>query len=51
MKCVVLGSGSWGTALAQVLCDNANDVVLWGRNNAEVDDINVNHRNSKYFPM
>lgn len=50
MKCVVLGSGSWGTALAQVLCDNANDVVLWGRNTAEVDDINVNHRNSKYFP-
>ena len=30
MKCVVAGSGSWGTGLAQVLCDNGRDVTIWG---------------------
>ena len=29
MNCVVLGSGGWGTALAQVLCDNGHHVTLW----------------------
>ena len=29
MKAVVVGSGGWGTALSQVLCDNGHDTVLW----------------------
>lgn len=49
MKCVVLGTGSWGTALAQVMADNGHDVMMWGRSEAEVKDINENHRNSKFF--
>lgn len=32
MKTVVLGSGGWGTALSQVLCDNGHDVTLWSHN-------------------
>lgn len=49
MRTVVIGSGSWGTALAQVLQDNHQDVIIYGVNEKEVDDINVNHQNSKYF--
>ena len=49
MRTVVIGSGSWGTALAQVLQDNNQDVMIYGVNKAEVDDINTNHKNFKYF--
>ena len=30
MNVRVLGTGSWGTALAQVLADNGHDVIMWG---------------------
>lgn len=49
MKIRVLGTGSWGTALAQTAADNGNDVVMWGIDEKEVNDIEYHHRNSKYF--
>ncbi len=48
MKTTVLGTGAWGTALAQVLADNGNTVVMYGVDKSEIYDIN-NHKNSKYF--
>jgi len=50
MKVVILGSGSWGTALANVLAYNQVDVTIWGINQVEIDEINHSHLNSNFFP-
>ncbi len=50
MKISLLGSGQWGSALAQILCDAANDVLIWGRNQSVIDEINQSHRNSTSLP-
>ena len=49
-KVTVLGSGAWGTTLAQVLCDSGQDVLIWGRNSDVVAEINAKNTNSKYLP-
>lgn len=46
----VLGSGSWGTALAAVLAHHADDVRLWGRDAAVAESVNARHENSHYLP-
>lgn len=45
----VLGPGSWGTALAQVLNDNGHTVRLWGNISEQIEEINTKHTNSHYF--
>ena len=48
----VMGSGSWGTAFAQILADNSQNhtVRIWGRNADVISEINAFHINSKFHP-
>ena len=49
-KATVLGAGSFGTAIAQVLTANFDEVVLWGRDASLIDGLNQNHQNANYLP-
>jgi len=46
----VLGSGSWGTALAAVLARNDVPTTLWGRNAAGIEEMQTTRRNARYLP-
>ncbi len=49
-KAVVLGSGSWGTALAIVLSEHFEKVLLIGRSDEQAEEINSEHKNHRYLP-
>lgn len=49
MKVTVLGTGSWGTALAKVLAENSHEVLIWGRDQRVVEEINQGHTNHRYL--
>lgn len=51
MKVAVLGSGSWGTALAILLSRNGHEVVLVGRSKEEIADLSAGHVNHRYLPQ
>ncbi len=50
MKATIYGAGSFGTAIAAVLSNTCDEVVLWGRDAAVVDAINQRHENPSYLP-
>ena len=45
----VVGSGAWGTALAQAAAMAGNRVVLYGREPSVAEAINLRHRNPAYL--
>ncbi|TCO43110.1 NAD(P)H-dependent glycerol-3-phosphate dehydrogenase [Dokdonella fugitiva] len=47
---VVLGAGSWGTALAVQLARNGVPTTLWGRTPQAVVDMATTRRNARYLP-
>lgn len=50
MTVTILGSGSWGTALALILARNGHDTILVGRDQELADQINAARENMKYLP-
>jgi len=46
----VLGAGSWGTALAILLASNGHSCVLWGRDVAQMAEMESLRRNPRYLP-
>lgn len=49
-KITVLGDGSWGTVLGNLLTDNGNEVHIWGREPQITSEINTLHTNEHYLP-
>ncbi len=44
----VIGLGNWGTTVAELIARAGHDVVAWARDEAQVDELTREHRNSKY---
>ena len=49
MRAVVMGSGSWGTAMAKVLVEAGTETILWSRRPELADAINQTHTNPDYL--
>lgn len=48
-KVAVLGAGSWGSILANLLVGNGHQVTLWSRDPEQVEALNEWHINPKYM--
>ncbi len=46
----IIGGGSWGTTVANIIADNDYKALLWLRTKENVDEINIKRQNSKYLP-
>lgn len=49
-KIAVLGAGSWGSILANVLVENGQQVMMYTRHEQEAKMFNQTHRNEHYMP-
>ena len=49
-KVTVIGSGSWGTALAVMLAEHGHEVTIWSRRQEAVDELVERRANEKYLP-
>ena len=49
-QATVIGAGSWGTTVADILAKNVPNVILWGRNQKDIDCINSSRTNKRFLP-
>ena len=50
-KIGVLGAGTWGMALARMLCNAENEVIVWSVLGAEIDELEKTRRHPKLPEM
>ena len=50
MKLGIIGSGAWGTALAQVASAGGRETLLWALEPDVVQAINGRHENPVFLP-
>ena len=50
MRIAVVGAGSWGTTLADLLAKKSEQVSLWALEPEVAEDINTRHLNELYLP-
>jgi glycerol-3-phosphate dehydrogenase (NAD(P)+) len=49
-KIAVIGGGSFGTVIANIIALNGHDVQFWMRSDGLVDELNSQHENTQYLP-
>ncbi|GAA1529777.1 NAD(P)H-dependent glycerol-3-phosphate dehydrogenase [Actinomadura kijaniata] len=49
-RAAVMGTGSWGTTVAKLMCDAGCEVTLWARRPEVVESVNERHENPDYLP-
>ena len=50
MRIGIIGAGSWGTALANLLAGSGKKVCIWDIDRELLDGLSVAHENKKYLP-
>jgi glycerol-3-phosphate dehydrogenase (NAD(P)+) len=50
MRVTVVGAGAWGTALANLLCQNGHAVTLWAHSGENLRAIERAAKNQRYLP-
>jgi glycerol-3-phosphate dehydrogenase (NAD(P)+) len=46
----LLGAGSWGTAVAIHFARHGHDVLLWGHNKKQIEQMQIERQNLRYLP-
>ena len=53
IKILIVGAGSWGTAVAKLIAENNPEVLvkIWARNKSVINSINEMRENNLYLPQ